>query len=311
MAYIPQSALFPPGNLVWVTRGGLEEPIAAAPRVFLEPRLAPDGRRVVVSVRENDLDLWVYGLPHGAPSRLTHEPTVEASPVWTADGQRVIYARENVQFDIYWRSADGRGEEELLLSTEYDLYPTDVSPDGKLLAFNEDHPVTDGDIWILPLEKDGRPTPIVRTPFYEGRGAFSPDGRWLAFFSNESGRFEVYVQAIDGRGAKVRVSVDGGEQPVWSRDGRELYFRQGPKMMAATIEGGANPRVGRPVTLFEGHYGRYWASRAFDVSPDGRFLMVKALEDSAPRQIRVVLNWFEELKRLAPTDDRNLPGQRD
>jgi Tol biopolymer transport system component len=302
MAYIPQSILSPPRRLVWVNREGSEEAIAAAPRAFADPRLSPDGRRMVVSTAEINSDLWVYELPRGAPSRLTHEPTFEASPVWTADGRRIIYTCEDLQFKICWRPADGDGEEELLYSSEYDLYPTDVSPDGKLLAFLEDHPTTDGDIWILSLDNDRQPTPIARTRFEEGYGAFSPDGRWLAYQSRESGRFEIYVQGIAGPGSKIRVSTEGGQKPSWSRDGKELYFRQGHKMMAATIESGAELRVGKPVTLFEGHYGRYWASRAYDVAPDGRFLMVKTPEELAPRQLNVVLNWFAELERLVPAE---------
>jgi len=303
LAYISQSILHPPRSLVWVTPDGTEQAVDLEPRTLANPRLSPDGRRLAVSMLvANETDLWVYELSRGIPSRLTFESGLQEHPIWTADGQRLIYSREDVQFDLYWRPADGTGPEELLYSSEYDLFAESVSPDGTVLAFSEGHPETLGDIWVLPLDGDGKPTPFLRTPFAEGAARFSPDGRWLAYESNESGRLEVYVQAFPGPGSKLQVSTDGGSSSVWSRDGKELFYRDDRKMMAVGIDMGPPLTARRPRILFEGRYERHRLSPNYDVARDGRFLMIKTPRELAPRQVNIVLNWFEELKRLVPTD---------
>ena len=132
---------------------------------------------------------------------------------------------------------------------------------------------------------------------------FSPNGRWLAYLSNESERYEVYVQAFPGPGGRERISIDGATaHPVWSRDGRELFYRNGPQMMAVSIDVERGPMAGKPRLLFEGQYESRVLDPSFDVAPDGRFLMIKTPEELAPRQLNVVLNWFEELERLVPTE---------
>ncbi len=156
---------------------------------------------------------------------------------------------------------------------------------------------------MLSLEGKDEPTPFIRTPFTESGPAFSPDGRWVAYESNESGGTEVYVREFPGAGGKTRVSIDGGIEPQWSRDGKELYFLSGGKMMAADlVDGGEEARFGKPHTLFDAHYERHWIGPNFDTATDGRFLMVKTPPELAPRQISVVLNWYEELERLVPAE---------
>ncbi len=298
LAFIPQSILNPPRSLVWVAADGTEKATGLEPRAFANPRLSPDDRRLAVSVfAGNESDLWVYELSRGIPTRLTFEAGVQLGPIWTADGQRLIYSREDVQFDLYRRPADGSGPEELLHSSEYDLYASSVSPDGTVLAFGEDHPETQDDIWMLPLQDGGKPTPFLRTPFRESGSGFSPDGRWLAYESNESGGPEVYVQAFPGPGGKVRVSIDGGTSPVWSRDGKELFYRNDRKMMAARIDSGPPLTAGKPRILFERRYEHHWHPPNYDVARDGRFLMIKTPEELAPRRVEVILNFDEEIKR--------------
>jgi Tol biopolymer transport system component len=194
--------------------------------------------------------------------------------------------------------------------------PYSWSPDGKWLAFEDQSPTTGGDIWMLPLD-DGpgppgpasrgvgaearKPQPLIRTPFHEYGGVFSPDGRWLAYSSDESGRFEVYVQPFPGPGSKWQISTEGGggdeNPPRWARNGRELFYRNGSKMMVVDIQTEPTFTAGKPRLLFEGQYGAWW-----DVAPDGqRFLMVQPVEPEQPAtQINVVLNWFEELRRRVP-----------
>ncbi len=178
-----------------------------------------------------------------------------------------------------------------------------VSPDGKVLIFLQTHPETRADIWLLPLEGEKTPQALVHTHFDERIAALSPNGRWLAYQSDESGRFEVYVQAFPGLGGKSQISTDGGTGPVWARSGRELFYRNGDQMMAVPITTQSGFSAGEPRLLFEGRFERFERHPGYDVSPDGqRFLMVRTPPESEPRQINVVLNWFEELKRLVPTN---------
>ena len=178
------------------------------------------------------------------------------------------------------------------------------SPDGQLLAFVEVNPTTGYDIWVLRLS-DRKAQPFLRTPFNETAPRFSPDGHWLAYISDESGRYEIYVQPYPGPGGKWQISTEGGTEPVWNRNGRELFYRSGDKMMAVDIATQPAFTAGKPRMLFEGPYVPTPVTIPnYDVSPDGqRFLMLKPSEQAqaAPTQINVVLNWFEELKQKVPT----------
>ena len=178
------------------------------------------------------------------------------------------------------------------------------SPDGQLLAFMEVNPATQRDIWVLRMGNH-KAEPFLKTKFDESVPRFSPDGNWLAYISNESGRYEIYVQAYPGPGGKWQISTEGGTEPAWNRNGRELFYRNGDKMMAVDIVTQPSFAAGKPRMLFEGQYfANDWPliGAAYDVSPDGqRFLMVKASEQAASAsQINVVLNWFEELKLKVP-----------
>jgi Tol biopolymer transport system component len=178
------------------------------------------------------------------------------------------------------------------------------SPDGQLLAFVEVNPTTGYDIWVLRLS-DRKAQPFLRTPFNESAPRFSPDGRWLAYVSDESGHWEIYVQPYPGPGGKWQISTEGGTEPTWNPNGHELFYRSGDKMMVVEIATQPSFTVGKPRVLFEGRYEPSPAtSPNYDVSPDGqRFLMFKTAEasEATPTQINVVLNWFEELKRRVPT----------
>ena len=181
------------------------------------------------------------------------------------------------------------------------------SPDGQTLAFIEINPTTGYDIWMLRMS-DRKAQPFLRTQFNESAPRFSPDGHWLAYISDESGRYEIYVQPYPGPGGKSQVSTEGGTEPVWNRNGRELFYRNGDKMMAVDIATQPSFVAGKPHLLFEGQYQPAPATLPnYDVSPDGqRFLMLKPNEQglAAPTQINVVLNWFEELKQKVPTEKK-------
>jgi eukaryotic-like serine/threonine-protein kinase len=299
-------------KLVWVSRSGVEQPLAAPAHAYLAPHLSPDGRRVAVGITESDAQIWVYDLPRETLTRFTFEGNYNPIPVWTPDGKRIAFeSNMEGQFNIFWQLADGSGGLERLTTSDYIQVPMSWSPDGRLLAFFEINPVTQRDIWVLrmgePSASSGqvrKTEPFLRTQFDEGAPRFSPDGRWLAYISNESGRFEIYVQPYPGPGGKWQISTDGGTEPVWNPNGRELFYRSGDKMMAVDIATQPSFTAGRPRMLFEGPYEpALFPIPDYDVSPDGqRFLMLKpSEEEGAPTQINVVLNWFEELKQKVPT----------
>jgi serine/threonine-protein kinase len=252
--------------------------------------------------------LWVYDLARDTLTRLTFEGGDNEEAVWTPDGKRIAFEsnRDGVPDRIFWQLADSSGGLERLTSGDGNQAPSSWSADGQLLAFGEVNPRTRQDIWVFRLS-DGKAEPFLRTPFEEGGARFSPDGRWLAYVSNESGRPEVYVQPYPGPGGKWQISTDGGTEPVWNRNGRELFYRSGNKMMAVETTMQPSFSAGKPRMLFEGPYFTTafpTMTVSYDVSADGqRFLVVKETEAASrsAEQINVVLNWFEELKRRVPT----------
>jgi eukaryotic-like serine/threonine-protein kinase len=304
LVYIPGGVQADQRRLVWVTRNGTEQPMAADARAYVYPRLSPDGRRVGVGITEEESQVWLYDLSREKLDRFTFEGHVNLNPVWTPDGKWIaIQSNREGPLNIFWQRADGSGGLEHLIASEYNNFPMSFSPDGQLLAFAEVNPTTGYDIWVLRLV-DRKAQPFLRTPFNESAPRFSPDGRWLAYISDESGRFEIYVQSYPGPGGKWQISTEGGTEPAWNRNGRELFYRSGDKMMSVDIVTQPSFTSGKPRMLFEGPYTPAAGTTPnYDVSPDGqRFLMVKANEqEAAPTQINVVLNWFEELKRRVPT----------
>ena len=293
-----------PRTLAWVARNGTEQPIPAPARQYDWPRLAPDGRRIAVEV---DGQTWVYDTARDTLTRLTFEGTQNDGPLWSPDGTRVAVRsnREGVPGSMFWQMGDGSGGvERLSTSTQVSDLPMSFSPDGQLVAFIRADPKTQRDIWVLSL-KDRTRSPCLVTPATEGAARFSPDGRWLAYVSDESGRPEIYVQPFPGPGGKWQISTESGSEPAWNPNGRELFYRIGDSMMAVPVTTQPSFSAGRPTVLFK---GTYLASTfpltgiTYDITRDGqRFVMIKDQAQSAT-QINVVVNWFEELKRLVPID---------
>jgi Tol biopolymer transport system component/predicted Ser/Thr protein kinase len=302
LIYVPGSVQAAQFRLVWVDRKGAEQQVPAPAHNYVLPRVSPDGKRVAVNIEEADSQIWVYDLGRDTLTRLTFEGGANIDPVWTPDGKRIVF--KGAKNRLFWQPADGSAGAEALTSSELsgNNVPGSWSPDGQVLTFMEINPNTGYDIYTLPL-KDGKPQPFVRTPSLETAPCFSPDGRFIAYVSDESGRLEIYVRPYPGPGGKWQISTEGGAEPVWNPKGRELFYRAGNKMMAVDVTTQPVFSAGKPKMLFEGPYVP--TPRSFpdyDVSPDGqRFLMLKANEQAqAPAQINVVLNWFEELKQKVP-----------
>ncbi|HQZ16747.1 MAG TPA: protein kinase [Vicinamibacteria bacterium] len=290
-------------RLVWVDRSGKVEPLALPERNYESLNLSPDGRRAIVQIREGTIALWMYDFARKTLTPIGANAGSSQSPVWTADGARIIYRATRRGFrNIYWRPADGSGEEEPLTNKpDVTQSPTSVSPDGHWLIFNESgaQEVGGNGIWLMRLDGDRAPHHLSAQPGGELNGQISPDGRWIAFEATVSSRSEVYVQPFPGPGPRHQVSTDGGVDPLWSRDGRELFFAQGDRLMAVSVERGATFSASVPRLLHEGRFLKSTNNRtSWSVAPDGsRFLRIQHVETERPiTHIDVVLNWFEELR---------------
>jgi len=304
IAYLPQELAPAAQLLVWVNRKGQEQPLeGAGNRNFESPRVSPDGRRVAVTIREGNPDVWVYDLQAGTLSRLTFDPGEDESPVWGHDSRQIVFAgmRASKRLTLQ-RAVDGSNDETTVMDGGFHQHITGWSADGKTLSFDSREGVSGSwDVWVAPVGATGKGRPLFSTAATERGGTFSPDGQWIAYESNETGRSEIYIQAFPDGGRKRQISNDGGTEPTWSSNGRELFYRNGDRMMSAEIAtSGPSPTLPRP--LFEGLYTRLpWGVRNYDVSPDGqRFLMLKSRASGEPQRIVLVQHLDQELKRLLP-----------
>ena len=301
LVYVQASVMNAPRELVWVDREGTISPLELPPRRYGPPRLSPDGSLLAETVLEDqNLDIWLRDLDRGTRSRFTFEDASDFNPIFTPDGRTIIYNGEEPQFTVYRRPVDGSAEPTLLLREPIDTLPTDVSPDGRLLVVTYADTETDSDIWLVPLDGGDAPRPFLRTRFSEHMGVVSPDGRWLAYVSNESGRSEVYALAFPDGGSRIQISNAGGEEPAWSPRGDELFYRSRAGFMSVPIDPdrstGTSLAAGRPAVMFRGRFESDWIRAGYTVSADaGRFLVVHAPLETAPRAVRVVVNWFTEL----------------
>jgi Tol biopolymer transport system component/DNA-binding winged helix-turn-helix (wHTH) protein len=305
IAYIPGVSGRDKRTMLWVDRKGATQTIPAPPRGYAAIRLSPDGQRLAAGITDGDPGLWIYELDRGTLTRLTTS-VLNPYAIWTPDGKRVTFRSAiSNPFDLDWMPINSSGVEEHLITGEGLPIPGSWSPDGQVLAFSEQDPTTGWDIWVLNLEGDRKPRPFLQTASNEGGATFSPDGRWLAYQSDETGRDEIYVGSFPVAGRKWQISTEGGTEPLWAKNGQELFFRNGDKMMAAAVETKPTFAAGKPKLLFKGDYaaGPFSFMPKYGVTPDSqRFLMLKAAEpERYASQINVVLNWSEELKEKFPT----------
>ncbi len=291
MAFVPRTSATK--RLVWVSRQGVEEPITETSRPYQNPRLSPDGRRIVVETAGGEL--WVHDLGRATFTRLTSGETLGNSfAVWAPDSQHVVY---RTMTGIRVIDANAPGSSVPIPNTSVVDIPSSISTDGQTLAFVRQTGNGTGGIFTVPLAGQATEQSLLKGAGYIGAAQFSPDGRLMAYVSDESGKFEVYVRALGATERRVQVSPAGGTHPHWSRDGRELFYRSGNKMLAVSVDGNARLTLSPPRLLFEQRYafGTAQTIPNYDVSADSeRFLMVK--DDSSSGRINVVLNWAEELK---------------
>jgi Tol biopolymer transport system component/tRNA A-37 threonylcarbamoyl transferase component Bud32 len=299
--YAPLQGSFSGENtVVWVDRSGKATPALAEARSWAQPRISPQGDRILLRETAVDCMLWSYDLERGTLTRITFDGD-NHDPLWTPDGARVTFRSERTTAPSpYWKNADGTGSAEQLVAADNTMSPSSWSSDGRLLSIVENDPLTGNDILIFE-PKTGKTRPFLATDFDEDHPVFSPDGRWIAYDSNESGRTEVFVRPFPGPGAKLQISARGGIGPIWSHDGREIFFASGSTMMAVEVKTEPTFHASPARELFEGNY--LWERpRNYDVSPDGsRFVLLAPKGDlSNDDELRIVVNWFAELRRLVP-----------
>jgi Tol biopolymer transport system component len=259
--------------------------------------LSPDGRRVALDRSvEGNRDIWVLDIARSGIPRLTFDPAQDGLPAWSPDSKQIVFeSKRKGPFDLYVKAVDGGGAERPLLESSYDKWPMDWSHDGAYILYYESNPKTAGDLWALPMTggaRGGEAVPIAVTPFEEINGQFSPDGRWVAYQTNESGRSQVVIQSFPDPAIRRQVSTDGATQPRWSHDGRELYFiGLDDRLMATPVDLSATSvEPGRPVALFQTRLSAV-PRHQYSVGPDGRFLLNEVVEDTASSLLTVLLNW--------------------
>jgi serine/threonine protein kinase len=296
-----------PPQLTWLDRSGKTVGTIGDAGSGLnanDVELSPDGKRIAVTRTVNgNSDVWIIDAARNMPTRFTFDAASDSQPIWSPDGARVVFRsnRKGVN-NLYWKLSNGAGGEELLLeSDQTSIMPNDWSHDGRFLLFRSLGPQTGRDLWVLPLVGDKKPFPFLKTAFEEREGQFSPDGKWIAYQSNESGRFEIYVQPFPGPGGKFQISSNGGAQPRWSRNGKEIFYVSlESKMMAATLKVSPNaqslesetPEILFPVRIANGPVLPGANKQQYAVSGDSqRFLVNLAADEGATPPITVIVNW--------------------
>ncbi len=306
--------VFRPGDinnnqLIWFDRTGKQLGALTPPGGYNAPALSPDEKKVAVTRSDTQTgvapDIWLIDLERGAQIRLTTDPAGDCCPFWSPSGDRIAFlSTRNGATGIYQKQSNGTSPEEPFVSSAELKYPGHWSPNGQFIIYSQLNPKTNSDLYLLSLGDERKPTALLQTTFIEAQARFSPNGRWIAYISNETGQFEVYVESFPVTGAKLAISIGGGSQPQWRADGKELYY-YGPnrKLMAVEVNGdGPTFKVGEARPLFEirvfANDQSFPGTGYYTVTHDGQRFLVASLPETPPRQqINVVLNWTAELKR--------------
>jgi Tol biopolymer transport system component len=292
-------------QLIWFDREGKKLGVVGAPGDYSDLSLSPDDKRLAffqVDPDTGNVDIWLMDLAVGVPTRFTFDTAVDFAPVWSPDGERIVFAslREGAP-NLFQKNANGSGQEDPLYQSPLAKLPSSWSNDGRFVLCGTVDPKTRWDLWVLSVS-DHKWEPFLQTPANESRGMFSPNGRWIAYESDESGKKEIYVQTFPASGAKWQISVSGGSQPRWRRDGKELFFLGGDRKVTAVEVNIDAPGFvhGAPRALFETRIskGEERPGTQYVVSADGQHFLVNTVaEEGAYTPINVVLNWTATLKK--------------
>jgi Tol biopolymer transport system component len=309
LVYLPGEFEQAGARPTWVTLDGTMDPLSLPADTYLSPRISPDGRRIILSRQGKTRDVWLAEPARGVMSPVTGNEGDEFWAIWTPDGTGIVFnsIRDEGVANIWTQPVDNSGPARRLTTAPFHQPPADISSDGRTVLFESAGGASENlDVYMLDLDGGPATTPLLATDANEIQPKLSPNERWLAYASDVSGRLEVYVQSFPDMGATVRVSPNGGQEPLWSPSGDRLYYRSenGRRVFAVDVTG--DPlRIGREELLFEGNFapGIIWG-RKWDIHPDGkRFLLLPTEESSqSPKEIRVVVNWFAELQRLVPSN---------
>jgi dipeptidyl aminopeptidase/acylaminoacyl peptidase len=316
LVYLPGSVFLNASPISWMDRAGKTTTLRAMPADWSNPRFDPTGETLAVDISDGkQTEVWTYEWTRDTLTRMTFNGLDDRKPVWTPDGRRMVFSStsgDKATLNLYWRRTDGTGDVQRLTESKNSQYAASWHASGKFLAFFESNPQTSNDLMILPIEGDeatgwkpGKATAFLNTPANELEPMFSPDGRWLAYASNESGRQEVFVRPFPGPGGKWQISTGGGFGATWSRTKSELLYGTPDRqvMVASYSVAGDSFRADKPRLWSETHFLTLTRNRSFDLHPDGERLAVAAVpEQTATKQDKVVFvfNFFDELRRLAP-----------
>jgi hypothetical protein len=311
LAYVPGRADGGARQLFLVDRSGRAEKLPLPPRSYLHPRISPDGHKLAIEIEGASHDVYTYDFASAVLSNITTDG-ISHWPVWSPDGTQIGYRSGQMgRFHLWQVPADRSGPAKEVPAAGFSQNAESYSPDGHAIAYTVAGPGVPTKIAIVALQGGPTPQPLENAKYALGSPKFSPDGRWLAYCSNESGKPQVYVQAYPGPGAKIQVSNDGGTDPVWRRTGAELFYRNGDSMMAAAVSTSAGFSSGRPTEIWKGHYSHGMSSSCgapgltssnYDVTPDGnRFLMIRDddQDSTTSTQLVVVQGWADEVGRMA------------
>jgi Tol biopolymer transport system component len=292
-------------QLAWMDRAGRHAGSVGTPALYGAPTLSPDERQVAVVLFDRGTptsDIWLLDLSVGTSSRFTVDPAADFEPVWSPDGTHIVFAsNRRGSLDLYQKRSDGTGREEWVLDLPGAKHPDSWSTDGRFIIYSTLDAKTKWDLWVWPQFGDRRPVAFLRSEHSEGQSQISPDGRWIAYVSNESGRFEVYVRTFPAGERKLRVSVDGGADPRWRRDGQELFYVGADRnLTSVAVKVGSTFEVGKPRALFDTRVEYLWedARNHYDVTADGqRFLVMTPVEAPTSSPLTVVMNWGTQPRR--------------